>query len=193
MATSLNPTAPAAVPQPFFVAWYDTPIGRLLLGASERGVCLLEFGDRETLDDHLATVGRRLGCTATWADHPHLARLRDELAGYFAGRLRGFSVPLVYPGSGFQVHVWNGLLRIPYGETRSYEQLAQELGAPGAQRAVGHANGQNPIAIVIPCHRVVAKDGGLGGYGGGLRRKRWLLEVEGRGMGQVEPELELGA
>ena len=91
-----------------------------------------------------------------------------------------FRVPIIYPGSPFQTRVWDGLLQIPYGETRSYEELARTVGAPGAQRAVGHANGQNRISIVIPCHRVVNKNGRLGGYGGGLWRKQYLLDLERR-------------
>ena len=176
---------------PLTLGWIDSPVGRLLLGAIDQGVCLLEFADREIVEEHLDSIQRRLGRTTGWGDHPHLDWLRDELSAYFAGTLREFAVPPVYPGTGFQVRVWDALRRIPYSETRSYEQLAIELGAPGAQRAVGHANGENPIAIVIPCHRVIAKDGGLGGYGGGLTRKRWLLELERRGVGHDEPELEL--
>ncbi len=101
-----------------------------------------------------------------------------ELEQYFAGNLKQFSVPLVYPGTPFQERVWNQLLRIPYGQTRSYEDLARQIDSAGSQRAVGHANGLNRIAIVIPCHRVVNKDGKLGGYGGGLWRKQFLLDLE---------------
>ncbi|HEX7574116.1 MAG TPA: methylated-DNA--[protein]-cysteine S-methyltransferase, partial [Bacteroidota bacterium] len=107
-----------------------------------------------------------------------LRRLREELREYFAGKLRKFTVPLAFPGSEFQQRVWKGLLSIPYGSTLSYEGLAEKLNAPGAQRAVGHSNGLNRIAILIPCHRVVNKDGKLGGYGGGLWRKRALLDLE---------------
>jgi O-6-methylguanine DNA methyltransferase len=110
-----------------------------------------------------------------------VARLRSELERYFSGRLKRFSVPLEYPGTEFQVRVWRALLDIPFGETRSYEDVARALGKPGAVRAVGHANGLNRIAIVIPCHRVVNKNGELGGYGGGLWRKKHLLALE-RGL-----------
>src|SRR5204863_8553507 len=96
----------------------------------------------------------------------------------FAGRRRTFDVPLVYPGSQFQMSVWRQLLAIPYGETRSYEDIAITVGAPAGCRAVGLANGRNRIAIVIPCHRVVNKGGKLGGYGGGLWRKQFLLDLE---------------
>src|ERR1035438_2697706 len=103
---------------------------------------------------------------------------RAELGEYFAGARREFTVPLAYPGTAFEREVWTRLLAIPYGETRSYEELARAVGRPGASRAVGTANGRNRIAILIPCHRVVNKNGELGGYGGGLWRKRLLLELE---------------
>jgi len=111
----------------------------------------------------------------------HLRQLRAELAEYFAGKCRHFSVPVVYPGTEFEQRVWNQLLAIPYSETRSYQDLARTLGQPGASRAVGRANGMNRIAILIPCHRVVNHNGELGGYGGGLWRKRILLELERTG------------
>jgi O-6-methylguanine DNA methyltransferase len=114
-----------------------------------------------------------------------LDRLQSELASYFAGSLRKFSVSLAYPGTAFQRRVWEQLLTIPYGQTRSYEDLAIALGDRKAVRAVGRANGLNRISIVIPCHRVVNKDGGLGGYGGGLRRKEFLLDLE-QSHGQLE-------
>ena len=104
----------------------------------------------------------------------------DDAVRAYSKRLDKVDLPLDYPGSAFQQRVWEELLRIPYGETRSYAQLAEAISRPGAARAVGHANGQNRIAILIPCHRVIAADGGLGGYGGGLWRKLRLLETEGR-------------
>ena len=106
------------------------------------------------------------------------SELPAELADYFAGARTTFDVPIVYPGTAFQQAVWEQLLRIPYGETRSYEDIAVAVGRPSAQRAVGMANGKNRIAIVIPCHRVVNKGGRLGGYGGGLWRKQFLLDLE---------------
>ncbi len=124
----------------------------------------------------------------------HLENLKGQLDGYFARTLRDFRLPLLYPGSPFQTRVWEELLRIPYGETRSYEAIAQAVGAPGAQRAVGRANGQNRIAIVIPCHRVVNKGGKLGGYGGGLWRKQFLLDLErGAANGAATSLFDAGA
>ena len=116
-------------------------------------------------------------------DSPLLDSLRAELAEYFAGSRQRFELALDLAGSPFEMEVWRGLLEIPYGETRSYEALAEKVGRPGAQRAVGTANGHNRIAIVVPCHRVVNKDGRLGGYGGGLWRKHYLLDLEQRHSG----------
>jgi AraC family transcriptional regulator of adaptative response/methylated-DNA-[protein]-cysteine methyltransferase len=159
------------------VTWIESPLGPLVAGATDQGVCLLEYSDRRMLETQLEGVRQRLGPVLP-GSHPLLDRLRAELGEYFGGTRREFSVPLVYPGTPFQVKVWGALRRIPYGETLSYEKLAWAVGQPGAQRAVGHANGQNRLAIIIPCHRVVNKDGKLGGYGGGLWRKQILLDLE---------------
>jgi AraC family transcriptional regulator of adaptative response/methylated-DNA-[protein]-cysteine methyltransferase len=155
----------------------ESPVGPLVAGATDEGVCLLEFSDRRMLEGQLAAVRQRFGPVLP-GTHPLLERLKAELSEYFAGTRREFTVPLVYPGTPFQVKVWDALRRIPYGETISYEKLAWAVGTPRGQRAVGHANGLNRIAIVIPCHRVVNKDGKLGGYGGGLWRKQLLLDLE---------------
>lgn len=159
------------------VSWIESPLGPLVAGATDDGVCLLEFSDRRRLEAQLDSVRQRLGPVLP-GTHPLLDQLRTELTEYFGGARRAFTVPLVYPGTPFQVKVWNALREIPYGETRSYETLAWSVGKPGAQRAVGHANGLNRVAILIPCHRVVNKDGKLGGYGGGLWRKQLLLDLE---------------
>ena len=159
-------------------AWIESPLGPLVAGAIGKGLCLLEFTDRRMLEAQFTTIRQRFGCAVVPGKHEHLEQLQEELEQYFAGNLTEFKVPLVYPGSPFQQKVWQGLLRIPFGKTCSYEDLAREIGAPGAQRAVGRANGQNRIGIVIPCHRVVNKGGQLGGYGGGLWRKQFLLDLE---------------
>jgi AraC family transcriptional regulator of adaptative response/methylated-DNA-[protein]-cysteine methyltransferase len=158
--------------------WIESPVGPLLAGARPEGICLLEFTDRRALEAQLATVRQRFSCAVVPGTHEHLDHLKDELAAYFAGKLKEFKVPLIYPGTPFQEKVWRQLLKIPYGQTMSYEAMADAVGAFGAQRAVGRANGQNRIAIVIPCHRVVNKSGKLGGYGGGLWRKEFLLGLE---------------
>lgn len=110
--------------------------------------------------------------------HPLIREAERQLGEYFARARRAFELPLDLRGTAFQLQVWNALLRIPYGETRTYGQLAVQLGHPGAARAVGAANGANPVSIIVPCHRVIAAGGGLGGYGGGLDRKRFLLDLE---------------
>ncbi len=156
----------------------DTPLGPMVAGATGTGVCLLEFASPKRLRPQIATLERRFGFPARRGTNAHIERLRKELRLYFNGRLRRFRVPLEYPGTDFQVKVWRALLAVPYGETRSYEDVARAIGKPRAVRAVGAANGRNRIAIVIPCHRIIEKSGALGGYGGGLYRKRFLLELE---------------
>ncbi len=163
------------------LSWLRSPLGPLVAGATAEGICLLEFTDRRMLETQFATVARLFRGAIMPGSNEHLERLEREIADYFSGTLRKFSVPLVYPGTPFQKRVWEELLKIPYGETRSYEQLAVAIGQPKAVRAVGHANGLNRIGIVIPCHRVINKDGKLGGYGGGLRRKEYLLQLERSG------------
>jgi AraC family transcriptional regulator of adaptative response/methylated-DNA-[protein]-cysteine methyltransferase len=166
------------------LSWIRSPLGPLVAGATADGVCLLEFSDRRMLETQFKTLRRLIALPLAPGSNAHLEQLEHELAEYFAGRRRAFTVPLVYPGTEFHRRVWNELRRIPYGETRSYQALAAAIGKPQAVRAVGRANGLNRIAIVIPCHRVINKDGGLCGYGGGLRRKEFLLELERRSRGQ---------
>ncbi len=160
------------------LSWVESPLGPLVIGANNDGVCLLEFTDRRMLETELETIKRRLKATLIPGENDHTAQLKAELGEYFAGRRKTFDVALTYPGTPFQQLVWNELLRVPYGETRSYEEIASRIGARNAVRAVGRANGMNRIAIVIPCHRVIGKNGEPVGYGGGLWRKRWLLEHE---------------
>jgi AraC family transcriptional regulator of adaptative response/methylated-DNA-[protein]-cysteine methyltransferase len=162
-------------------AWMETPLGPMVAGANEHGLCVLEFTDRRMLEAQLGTLGRRLKATFVPGDNHHLRQLRRELDEYFAGSRQAFDVPLVAPGTPFEERVWQALRAIPYGETRSYADIAREVGSPAAVRAVGRANGMNRIAVVIPCHRVVNKNGQLGGYGGGLWRKRRLLHLEAGG------------
>jgi AraC family transcriptional regulator of adaptative response/methylated-DNA-[protein]-cysteine methyltransferase len=155
-----------------------TPIGPMLAGATEKGICLLEFADRRMLPTQLTRVKRLLKAALLPGTSPFFARVSEELDRYFAGALRTFTVPLDAAGTEFQQRVWAMLRTIPYGETRSYGEQARLIGMPDAVRAVARANGDNRIAILIPCHRVVGSNGSLTGYGGGLWRKRWLLEME---------------
>ncbi|HUN66023.1 MAG TPA: methylated-DNA--[protein]-cysteine S-methyltransferase [Bacteroidota bacterium] len=156
----------------------ETPLGTMIAGATEKGICLLEFTDRKMLETQLKTLAHRLNATILQGNNPHFDHLKKELGGYFDGTLKKFSVPLFTPGTEFQQEVWRELRRIPYGKTRSYLEQARAVGKPEAVRAVAHANGMNRIAILIPCHRVIGADGGLTGYGGGLWRKKWLLDLE---------------
>jgi len=164
------------------LAWFDGPLGPLVAGAVDGGICLLEFTDRRMLESQAAVVRLRLGLPAAPSPHPHLERLEVELGEYFAGKRTAFGVPVYEPGTPFQERVWAELCNIPYGQTRSYGELARILGDPAAVRAVAQANGRNRIAILVPCHRVISADGGLGGYGGGVWRKRRLLEIEGASL-----------
>jgi len=161
------------------LALVETPIGPLVAGATDDALCLLEYPDRRMMETQLETLRRRFARPLAPGESPLFPEVRAQLKEYFAGRRRDFDLPLDYPGSPFQRRVWDALRHIPYGETRTYAELARELGAPGAARAVGRANGANRLAIVIPCHRVTG-GGGPGGYGGGLWRKLRLLELEGQ-------------
>lgn len=155
-----------------------TPLGEMLAGATQQGICLLEFADSGRAGPELRRLEKRLGAAAGPGESPLLERLQTQLDEYFAGQRRQFDLPLATAGTPFQQRVWVGLRAIPYGETRSYRQLAEELGHASAVRAVGKANGDNPIAILVPCHRLIGSDGSLTGYGGGLWRKQRLLELE---------------
>ena len=156
----------------------SSPVGPLIAAATDDGICLLDFTDRKALARQIATLRKRVGVAVVPGMNAHLEQLTTELADYFGGTLKAFAVSLVTPGTPFQQTVWNRLREIPYGDTTSYEQLVRDIGRPGGQRAVGRANGDNRVAIVIPCHRVVQKNGELRGYGGGLWRKRFLLDLE---------------
>jgi len=163
-----------------------TPLGPMLMGATEDGVCLLEFTDRPMLETQLERVAQRLGCIFAPGGNEVSRRMEAELQAYFTGDLREFRTPLVTPGSDFQQRTWHALRGVPYGATRSYAEQARVIGMPSAVRAVARANGDNRIAIVIPCHRVVGSDGSLTGYGGGLWRKEWLLHHERENAPAVE-------
>ena len=143
----------------------DSPIGELQLVGDGSSLTRLEMSARAT-----PAGGQH--------DPDAFEEVEGQLRAYFAGELTEFDVPLAPSGSGFQLAVWAALLRIPYGETASYGEIANEVGRPDAMRAVGTTNGRNPIAVIIPCHRVIGADGSLVGYGGGLPRKRLLLELE---------------
>jgi methylated-DNA-[protein]-cysteine S-methyltransferase len=146
----------------------DSPIGELLL-----------TGDGHALHGLYMQAGRPKKIRPEWErSDESFAAVAQQLAGYFAGERREFDVPLVLNGPPFQRQAWHALREIPYGETVSYGEQARRIGQPDAARAVGAANGQNPIAVIVPCHRVIGADGSLTGFGGGLQRKRLLLDLE---------------
>jgi len=157
---------------------FTSPLGPMFVCATEEGVCLLEFTDRRMLETEFRDLQKRLDATILIGENEHSKQARRELQEYFAGRRKTFDVALHAPGTDFQREVWTRLQDIPYGSTASYQEQAQRLGNPKAVRAVARANGMNRVAIIIPCHRVIGKDGSLTGYGGGLERKKWLLEHE---------------
>ncbi|WP_339735639.1 methylated-DNA--[protein]-cysteine S-methyltransferase [uncultured Gimesia sp.] len=161
-----------------------TPLGPMLAGATEQGICLLEFTDRRMLETQLDRLQKRLNAKALPGDSPFFAQLEGQLQSYFAGKRTEFDLPLITPGTEFQQKVWAALQTIPCGETRSYREQAEIIGQPKAVRAVARANGDNRIAILIPCHRVIGADGSLTGYGGGLWRKQRLLEIENADVDQ---------
>lgn len=171
---------------PILTREIETPIGPMLAGACARGVCLLEFGAPKRRERAFAELESMLDPIDRRPDGAlaHLEQLQAELSAYFAGERTSFDVPLRDPGTDFQRAVWARMRAIPCGETLSYGRLADELGSPGAARAVGAASGHNRIAILIPCHRVVETTGALRGYAGGLENKRWLLEHEQAITGQ---------
>ena len=172
-----KPDEPRVVPETFFLTSYHSPLGTYILASSQRGVVCVETEDKTP-----ACLARwqRQGIQVKDGGSKHSDTVTRELDEYFAGRLREFTVPLDMRGTLFQRQVWELLRGIPYGETRSYGQIARALGNPTAVRAVGGANGSNPVSIVVPCHRVIGSDGKLTGYGGGLDRKEALLNLETR-------------
>jgi AraC family transcriptional regulator of adaptative response/methylated-DNA-[protein]-cysteine methyltransferase len=159
-------------------SWLDTPLGPMLAIAGDKGLELLEFVDRRALETELREVRRAFQSAIVPGDHPVLQRTASQLAEYFAGTRQSFEIPIRQRGSDFQRRAWDALCEIPYAETRSYADMARRIGSPGAVRAIGRVNGQNRIAIVVPCHRVIRSDGSLCGYGGGRWRKQWLLDHE---------------
>lgn len=160
-----------------------SPVGEMIAGATDNGVCFLEWHSRGGVDRIMQRVQKRYRLPLVAGESDHLTLLQEELQGYFGGTLRQFTVPIDVTGTEFERTIWAQLLQIPYGETRSYGDVAAAIGKPKASRAVGRANGANYLSILIPCHRVIESGGGLRGYGGGLWRKQFLLELERKGLG----------
>jgi len=179
------PTSAAKSSGCMFAERIDTPLGTMLVVADDEGIRLVEFTDRRALEHELQILRKRLKTNVVPGEHQYLDSARTQLTRYFSGKNLEFDLPLVPIGSEFQQRAWKVLQSIPVAETRSYSWMAEELGNSGARRAVGRANGTNMISIIIPCHRVIRSDGTLCGYGGGLWRKKWLLEHERKYAGKL--------
>jgi len=173
-----NPPGRARDAAMITVTRIHSPLGAMLAGATDDHLCLLEFADRRMLATQIQRLRKYLRAQFVPGDHDILAATQAQLADYFAGRRREFDLPLTTPGTDFQRAAWDALLDIPYGTTRSYLEQARAIGRPTAVRAIGRANGDNRIAIVVPCHRVTGASGELTGYGGHLWRKKALLDLE---------------
>ena len=163
----------------------QSPLGDMIAGSTDKGICFLEWHDRGGVERILSRVEKRYRKSLEESVSEHLLKLQTELNNYFDGTLTDFEVPIDVNGTEFENRVWDHLLKIPYAETRSYGEIALELGKPGASRAVGRANGSNYLSIVIPCHRVIESNGKLRGYGGGLKRKKYLLDLEFRNFSRL--------
>ena len=159
-------------------SWIDTPLGPMLAAGDEESLFLLEFVDRRGLEMEIANIRKKAKLPIVPGRTAPIEQIEKELDEYFSGKRKTFHTPLNGIGTPFQKRVWEELKKIPYGETRSYAEIATAIGKPAAVRAVAQANGANPIAIVVPCHRVINTGGALGGYGGGIARKEWLLKHE---------------
>src|SRR5437667_8637481 len=175
-----EPPSDAKAAAPLFAERIDTPLGPMIAVVDDEGLRLLEFIDRRATERELSILRKRLRTNVVAGKHRHLDAVRSQLTDYFSGKNLKFNIPLTPIGSEFQLRAWKILRSIPVGETRSYSWMAKRLGDENARRAVGRANGTNMICIVIPCHRVIRADGTLCGYGGGLWRKKWLLDHERR-------------
>jgi len=155
-----------------------TPLGPMFVCATDQGICLLEFTDRKMLETEFRDLQKRLQAKILIGENKHTKQLKKEIKEYFAGKRRNFNVPLHTPGTDFQNQCWEALQEVSFGTTSTYQRQAKLIDNPKAIRAVGRANGFNRISIVIPCHRIIGKNGNLTGYGGGIERKKWLLEFE---------------
>jgi methylated-DNA-[protein]-cysteine S-methyltransferase len=162
-----------------FYSEMESTIGPLLIATTDQGICWIGFGNGNKLLYNLERWTKR------WLNHEHLERndqtlhrVMDQFSQYFEGKRNSFDLPVDLYGTPFQIRVWQSLLNIPYGQTRSYKDIALEIGIPKAVRAIGGANNRNPVPIIVPCHRVIGTNGALVGYGGGLEVKETLLNIE---------------
>lgn len=160
-----------------------TPLGKMIAGATDKGICLIDFEYRKMMPAIKKRISSFLQDDFEEGEHAYIEQLEEQINEYFGGSRQSFDLPLVLTGTEFQQRVWEALHTIPYGSTRSYMQQSKVLRDEKAIRAVARANGENCLAIIIPCHRVVGSDGSLTGYAGGLKAKKWLLEHEAKYAG----------
>jgi len=156
----------------------STPLGPMIAGATTEGICFLEFNDRIRLEKEFLDLKKLLNAVMKPGRNEHLNQLETELAEYFEGKRKTFSVPLHTPGNDFSRAVWQSLQQIPYGTTCTYKEQADQMNNPKAIRAIASTNGRNRLAIIIPCHRVIGSNGSMTGYAGGIDKKKWLLKFE---------------
>lgn len=159
-------------------SWVDTALGPMIAIADDEALVLLEFIERRGLELEIKQLRSKEKCAILPGSNKILKQIENELKSYFSGKLKAFKTPIKMVGTPFQKKVWQALLEIPWGTTISYAQLAKNVGNPNAFRAVANANGKNQLALIIPCHRVINSNGNIGGYGGGIKRKEWLIKLE---------------
>lgn len=173
--TGFSPSAPGSL---ITMNRITTPLGPMMVGVTNEGLCLLEFTDRKMIETQIATLKKRFDSEMVTGKHPMIDQVDTQLKEYFEGNRKNFDIPLVVPGTDFQMKAWEALTKVPFGTTRSYKQQSSVVGNVKAVRAVARANGENRISIIIPCHRIIGSDGSIVGYGGGIHRKQWLLKHE---------------
>lgn len=157
-----------------------TPLGPIFICASDKGICLVEFTDRKMLETEFRDLQKKMDAIILQGENEHIKTCKKQLNEYFNGSRKSFDIPLDLPGTPFQQLSWKELQNIPFGATSTYQEMAKKIGKETSVRAMANANGHNRVAIIVPCHRVIAKDGSLTGYGGGLQRKQWLLDHESK-------------
>ena len=164
----------------------ETDLGLMIAGATDKGICMLEFADYKHIDLEFRQLTEIFKAPLVEGDNPHFHTLRSQLEEYFTGKRRDFDIPLDLAGTDFQKQAWLSLLKIPYGRTTNYAKQAALIGKPSAVRAVANANAKNKISIILPCHRIIGADGSLTGYGGGIWRKKKLLVFEQENLAKDE-------
>lgn len=168
------------MPNQIVISEINTPIGKIIAGATSKGICLLEFDEPERIEKHTKHFLKNSNSELIPGESPYFEELEKQISAYFEKKITIFSIPLDLIGSDFQLQVWNELLKIPFGQTRSYKQQSIAVGNVKSIRAVASANGDNAVSILVPCHRVIGSDGSLTGYGGKIWRKKYLLELESK-------------